>query len=319
MTDDLDRLLKGLADDIEPAVRIGRADDARARGRRITTRRKVTAAAAAVAAVAVIASTIAVLGSPDGSAQRASTASGSPTVSVSPSVPGALPTLPEPKMSCTPRPDGSRPCDFREPDPVKLPLSPRVLGLADLPKLDGATWTQAPDAAGSVVTRADTLNGTGSGTFLPRFATPFVNRLHPDIKTAETLDLPGDTSVLSTVYHFSEAAGGGHFVEKIVPVASEEEAKAAMAKFAASLLANKGLADAGNMNGAQVTKISVTDTVQVWGVRWTDPWYNEVVAFGRSGNTIVTFFYQQSHGDLITSGLTPEFFQSAVTRAASVQ
>lgn len=307
MTEDLDRRLRGLVDEIEPAVVISPASAARKRGGKRRTRSRVTAAVATVAAVGAIATGVVVLGNPDGAGRTAApgpatSAPGCPSpsiIAVTDPAPADIDGDGDIDVYC--RPGGG-------PKGTQGPLSPRAVPLAELPATtDGAAWkdTRVP----GTWTGTQSENGISGSVFcLP------VLSASPDRPGVPNAGVPGDTPIERTGYDI--AVGDGRMSEKgvlnevVLTLKDEQTAASVVAAFDASMATCQA-----RQPGSTVTRVGGPDTAQLWKWDAGPNSYRGYQAYGRKGNVVVILGYLEYPPEFLTE-FTPQFVQSAVDRAA---
>jgi hypothetical protein len=328
MTDDLDRRLRGLVDEIEPSVVIAPASATRDRGRRHRTRTRAASGVAAVAAVGVIATGVVVVG--DASTPQSGRAAASPAASGSPD-------------SCTP----SGPVKRLEVPPAGVSAMPSAVNFPPVPSApanaDGPPGT-APQHTASAVpcpgaahTPADTMlrvtdlpepsvgawrviepgTWTGTAAEIPIAPGGFcmgTTWSKPDPEFAgPTPDVAPSTPLAWSGYSLEKGGQPGDQVgmvnETIATFPTEAEAAAAMARFvdlAAGCVAREG-------GMASVTPIGGDENTRFW--KWeTGNAYRGYEGVARSGRTIVTLAYSQQESELALA-MDADLLKRAVARA----
>ncbi|GAA4954922.1 hypothetical protein GCM10023205_15940 [Yinghuangia aomiensis] len=322
--DHLDRRLRDLVDELDQAVVLSPAHEARARGARLRHRTRIAVGTAVVAGAAVTAASITWAAGPERGATQAGPASPSASASCGaaptpPTASAATPFPTEPKPTITP---SSIPPPSLPPTPptaaatatkaapptmaslppgsplaspvvtcpqisVRFPADPRALTTADLPVVPGGTWI--PPRISWEITRTDAVGAPGVFC-LPRAgaaqATP----------TTETSYALGGNPPPAT------------FVETIADFATEQDARAAMDTLAAALRDCPT-----TQPGASVSRVSGPDDAQLWKAD-NGSGTHGFQALARSGKTVVTLAYLQS-GDF-HDALSPDLLATALTRAA---
>ncbi|WP_436773968.1 hypothetical protein [Yinghuangia sp. YIM S09857] len=327
MTDELDRRLRGLVDDIEPAVLIAPASDTRVRGTRRKLRHRTAAGVAAAAAVGVIATGLAALGGSDGRASgEAAATPGSKAggachwTAQENAAPGALPQTATPSSKAPTHagatassgspaavapPAGGRPgvpfdtrfptLDCDPPAGTVGPLSPAALRAEDLPAAPSA-WIQ------------ETRGSTGSWT-----GTVEETRLSPGVFCLSRWPATGDApaaDLVVTSYRFGDAASpSGHFNEFIATFATEAEAQAAEAQFAADAASCRS-----RYPQSSLTQLGATEG-KMWKWDHAPDSYRGYEGYIRSGNTIVVLGHLQ--GVASAPEFTPQILETAIDRATS--
>lgn len=311
MTDDLDRRLKGLADDIEPAVVIAPAAATREHGRRHRTRKRAAGVVAAAAAVAAIATGFVALSDTGGEDKAPLAASPSPSPTSRPlECPASPPPNAKPgELVFIPRDNkGERVdawCYTTESPGTRGPVSPRALVPSDLPAVPGAPWHGIEGETGTWTGRAADLQ-IAPGTCVANVW----ERRGPDFE-GRSLDLAPETQVALTSYSSdvgTEAAGSrGIFHETLVTLPDAQSAQALVAKMAGNL--------ATCTTDGPATPVGGSDTAQLWRTG-NGGFYSGFVGFGVSGKTVAVLWYVHTT-DGPSPAFTPELVQTALTKAAS--
>ncbi|MGW0660647.1 hypothetical protein [Streptodolium elevatio] len=329
MTDDLDRRLRGLVDDIEPAVVISPASETRARGTRRKLRHRTAAGVAAAAAAGMIATGFVALGGSDG---RATGQPAGPTASCPPGG-GPMEVKPNPSGStassdATAPPGGQMPLSAmgalqqysaeqglsygpwcaEPPAGTQGPLSPKALRSADLPAVAGG-WTQPEYAQGTWSGTAAENRVSPSVFCLPSTWTT-VNASHPDVYITG-VEVPPTTEMLRTSHSFGVPSGPGQAIgnvtETIATFATEAEAQAAEAKLAAAAATCQA-----RYPGASLTQLGTADA-PIWKWDHAPDSYRGYEGYIRSGKTIVVIGYLQ--GGPFATEFAPQILQTAIDRA----
>lgn len=312
MTDDLDRRLRGLVDDIEPAVLISPASDTRARGTRRKLRQRTAAGVAAAAAVGLIATGFVALSGSDGqttgdvAATPGSKAGGAchwPQPTNSP--PGVVPpdaSLPPTGSATAAAPPGGSgvPTDRLRlsdlvcdpPAGTVGPLSPKALRAEDLPTAPSA-WNQ------------ERLGTTGSWS-----GTIEETRLSPGAFCIGQWPASGDApaaNLVVTSYQFGDnTSPSGQVNEIIATFATEAEAQAAEARFAQDAASCQS-----RYPQASLTQLGATQG-KIWKWDHAPDSYRGFEGYIRSGRTIVVLGYLQ--GGPFATEFGPQVLETAIDR-----
>ncbi|MCF2531220.1 hypothetical protein [Yinghuangia soli] len=310
MTEDLDRRLRALVEDVQPLVVLAPAEKTRTRGTRHRMRQRAAAGAAALAVLGAVVASTAVFGADDGKADRAaadSPASCPPGFARMTGGPGTAQPGPGgsiPPLSTKGQPAaGSRfPCSYQR-GGTDGPLSAKALALTDLPGLPGRSW-HLPDGDRGTWT-GPVKDAQPGGYCTPALTQP------PLADPIANLGLAPDT--VTEVTRYESKAGPGDFMPALIETTfqapSEAEAARVVAEFAAGL-ANCATAQPGSVS----TRISATEDAQLWQWNHGDDSYRGYQGFGRSGRTVVLLHViGNSPGD---AAVTPEVLATAISRAA---
>lgn len=343
--DDLDRRLHDLVDDLDHAVVLAPAHEARADGARFRRRTRITVGATVVAGIAVTAASITWAAGPDHRGTRVN--AGVPTTSATEQCsadprPRSLPStgspgapLPaDPKPTLTPPPVqpptstalSSSPTPASPPPATALPSAtagfatgiPLGVQVRPCPTPDGAYAPLSPRALAladlPAVGGGTWRNAAGSWQGRPGGApnAPGVFCL-PTVWAQPGLPVPNagagpDTKVTQTGYDLDMGTANGAVSESIADFATEQEAQAVMDMFA------KSMRDCPTAQPeATVARVGGPDDAQLW--KWDNGSgsYRGYQGFARSGRTVVTVGYLQA-GDLPVA-LDPALVTTALDRA----